>query len=399
MFDQDMLSVVLLALATGYPARAEHLVASSDQLDDVERKVLSGVLDSTQDPSKRCRAIGDVLRVRGDYSPMSNECYRTAFYLGSGVADMRGNELFDYFSSHRAGRVLDKWVHYFPIYTRHLEPYRNRPVRILEVGVYRGGSLDMWESYFGPQATLIGIDIDENAQRAAGPNRTVELGDQTDADFLREVSKRHGPFDVVIDDGGHEMRQQIVTAKTMFPLIADGGIMLTEDTHTSYWKSFGADTNGDGTFMEWSKTLLDVVNGYHQNRELDDWVQWLDAIHCYDSVVVLERKKRFAPFSEQVGHAEFTMQSRSTGGLVSELLATRDAAAAEVGRLKDARSADAAALNEELRLLRAELSTLRPHAEQLRARLDYASSELNAARRLLRAVRRHSRRRRDNGES
>lgn len=402
MFSAESLGTLLLSLATHFPDRAKYMVQTSDELTDEERSLLWAALTTSDDPAVQARALGDAIRTGGTNDFFANECYRAAFYLGDGLADLRRDPLFEYFSSHRAGRVLDKWIHYFPIYTRHFGPYRDRPIRLLEIGIYRGGSLDMWRWFFGPQATLVGIDIDEDAKTASDPRHVVEIGDQTDPDFLRRVAEQHGPFDIIIDDGGHEMAQQIVTAQTLFPLLADGGTFLVEDCHTSYWDSYQGGRNRPGTFMEWAKERLDDVNGFHQDAPIDPvWTGHLAGVHCYDSIVVLDKKTRFAPFAEQAGHAEFLMYPRSTAGMFSELLATRDSARKERDELRQALAAKGGEPNEELRLLRAELARLRPSNARLNSGLAHVRSELDAARENLRRVRRSgraARRLRDSGD-
>ena len=389
MFSAETLGTLLLSLATGFPDRAKNMVLTSDELTDDERKLLYEPLSTTDDPAAQARGLGDAIRQGGTNDFFANECYRAAFYMGHGVEELRDDPLFGYFSSHRAGRVLDKWAHYFPIYSRHFAPFRGRPVRILEIGIYRGGSLDMWHWYFGPQVTLVGVDIDEDAKAASDPRHVVEIGDQTDADFLRRVAEEHGPFDIIIDDGGHEMQQQIVTTETLFPLLADGGVFLVEDTHTSYWDSYEGGRNRAGTFMEWAKNRLDDVNGFHQPGPIDPvWTGQLDGVHVYDSIVVFDKKTRFAPFAEQVGHAEFLMYPRSAAGMFSELLATRDAARNERDQLRATATAEDDARDEEVRLLRAELASLRPSAAALNSRLNQLMGELDNARTSLRQLRR-----------
>lgn len=389
MFSAESLGTLLLSLATGFPDRAKNMVQTSEELTDEERKLLWEPLATSDDPAAQARGLGDAIRQGGTNDFFANECYRAAFYLGQGITELREDPLFGYFSSHRAGRVLDKWVHYFPIYSRHFAPFRGKPVRILEIGIYRGGSLDMWQWYFGPQVTLVGVDIDEDAKAASDPKHVVEIGDQTDPEFLRRVAEQHGPFDIIIDDGGHEMQQQIVTADTLFPLLADGGVFLVEDCHTSYWESYQGGRGRAGTFMEWAKQRLDDVNGFHQPGPVDPvWTGQLDGVHVYDSVVVLDKKTRFAPFAEQVGHAEFLMYPRSTAGMFSELLATRDAARNERDQLRATATAQDEAREEELRLLRAELAQLRPSAARLNTRLNQLQDELDGARTALRRLRR-----------
>ena len=391
MFTAESLGTLLHALATGYPDRAKHMVLHSDELDEAERDKLFPALADTDDPAAQARGLGDAIRQGGNHDFAANECFRAAFYLGHGLPELREDPLFGYFSSHRAGRVLDKWIHYFPIYTRHFQPYRGRPVRILEIGIYRGGSLDMWQWFFGDQVTLVGADIDPNAKAAADPRHVVEIGDQTDPEFLRRVAEVHGPFDIIIDDGGHEMQQQIVTAETLFPLLRDGGVFLVEDCHTSYWESYDGGREKPGTFMEWAKKRMDDVNGYHQAGPVDPvWTGQLDAVHCYDSVVVFDKRTRFAPFAEQVGHAEFLNYPRSAAGVFSELLATRDAAVAERNRLlaEQPDTEREAALEEELRQVRAELAGIRPSAALLNTRLNQAKTDLDASRTMVRDLRR-----------
>lgn len=394
MFSPESLGTVLLSLATGFADRAKNMVLTSDELTEEERGPLWAALHESDDPAVQARGLGDVIRRGGDSDALANECYRAAFYVGPGVAELRDDPLFTYFRSQRAGRVLDKWVHYFPIYTRHFAPFRGRPVRVLEIGVYRGGSLDMWHWFFGPQATLVGVDIDKEAAAAADPRHVVEIGDQTDREFLQRVAEKHGPFDIIIDDGGHEMHQQIVTAETLFPLLADGGVFLVEDCHTSYWESFQGGRGREGTFMEWAKQRLDDVNGFHQRGELDPvWTGQLEAVHCYDSVVVLDKHTRFAPFAEQVGQAQFLNYPRGASLMMSELLATRDAARVERDKTREKLTARDAERDEELRLLRAELASLRPSNARLSSRLEQLKEELDNARTSLRRMRRHDERR------
>ena len=145
MLSGDALSNTLHAIATGNRDRAINLVRTTDELDDAARARLDPIVADRSAPADEVmRRFGDALRELGANRALVNECYRAAFYLSDAAADLLDNPLFAYFVGHRSGRLLDKWVHYFPIYTRHFGPYRGRRIRILEVGVYRGGSLDMW---------------------------------------------------------------------------------------------------------------------------------------------------------------------------------------------------------------------------------------------------------------
>jgi cephalosporin hydroxylase len=101
--------------------------------------------------------------------------------------------------------VIHKWEHYFPIYERHLKDWQYKTCTFLEIGVFKGGALQMWKEYLGPQATIIGIDIDPSCQMHESPGVNVRIGDQSDLTFLKKVIDEFGPLDIVIDDGSHQM--------------------------------------------------------------------------------------------------------------------------------------------------------------------------------------------------
>jgi hypothetical protein len=332
----DNLSNTLHAIATGNPDRAVHLVLTTDELDDDERGALHAVVSDASVPrAEVARRLGDALRDLGANRALVNECYRAAFYLDDAAADLLDNPLYAYFVGHRSGRLLDKWVHYFPIYQRHFAPFVGTAPKILEIGVFQGGSLDMWQRFFGPGMEIVGIDVDPTAKQLADPRITVLLGDQEDTAFLESVVAEHGPFDIIIDDGGHTMGQQIASIEALFPAaLRDGGVYLVEDCHTSYWADFDAGRGKPGTFIEWAKERIDDLHSYHDAGPVHPvWTDHVDGIHCYDSIVVFDKQRRWAPFCEQVGLSEFLFLQRPTSDFVGEMLATRDAAVAEGARV------------------------------------------------------------------
>jgi len=136
-------------------------------------------------------------------------------------------------------KMIIKMDHYLDIYPRILRGWSGRNLNFLEIGVYKGGSLDLWKGFFGAQARLTFIDIDPACKALEIPGTRIEIGDQSDAAFLTDLADRHGPFDLVIDDGGHQMNQQRISFATLWPHLADGGLYVVEDTHTSYWPGFG----------------------------------------------------------------------------------------------------------------------------------------------------------------
>jgi cephalosporin hydroxylase len=369
---------LLHAVATGFLDRVRNIVITTDELDDDERARLRAIVyEDGLDPAVLASKLGDGLREIGAPLDLSNEAYRLAFYLSDASAELTENELYRYFLAHRSGRLLDKWVHYLPIYERHLAKLKGKAPTLLEIGVYRGGSLDMWRRYFGDSVRLIGIDIDPTAAELADSRSTVVLGDQADPEFLQALVRDHGPFDIVIDDGGHTMEQQITSIEHLFPALNVGGVYVVEDCHTSYWDSFGGGRRRSGTFIEWTKARVDDLHRYHEREPVDPvWTSQVDGIHCYDSVVVFEKQQRFPPFSEQVGASEFLFLDRPASALVGEMLATRDAALVQLGQRDSSLADELRAARDELRVARGEVAQILPRTRELEEELHRVDTEL-----------------------
>jgi len=200
------------------------------------------------------------------------------------------------------GKDLHKWHHYFDVYERFLSPLRAKPVTLLEIGMWRGGSLRMWRDYFGSAARIYGMDVDPGCVAYAPDGVRVFIGDQADRGFLRSVKEELGEIDVVIDDGGHTMAQQITTFEELYPVTKQ--LFLVEDTHTSFWPRYL--DMGPVTFVDFAKGKVDALYEWHRDpesfkrhgippgeRESPDAVSEFCAttrgMHFYDSMVVFEK--------------------------------------------------------------------------------------------------------------
>ena len=222
--------------------------------------------------------------------------------------DNTDNPLHAYFAAN-PGRLIDKWDHYFEIYHRHLQRFRGKPVTVLEIGVFHGGSLQMWKHYFGEQTRIVGVDINPRALQLAQPGIEIIIGDQADPRFLADLAARLGRIDVLIDDGGHTMTQQIRSVQGLYEAVADDGVVLVEDAHTSYWQEYGGGYRNPYSFIEFSKQLVDQLNAWH-SRDPNSFVpnaftQHTRSIHFYDSVVIFEKGAHARPQPCQSGTPSF----------------------------------------------------------------------------------------------
>lgn len=134
----------------------------------------------------------------------------------------------------RHGFATDKTtVHsYGEFYDGALEPCRGRPIRLLEIGVDRGGSLRLWDAYFEGQADIVGVDIDLSRLEATAEwSACFARGDA----YTAEMAGSLGDFDVIIDDGPHTLRSQLDLIRLYTPRLKPGGLMVIEDVQDPAW--------------------------------------------------------------------------------------------------------------------------------------------------------------------
>ena len=216
------------------------------------------------------------------------------------------NDLEKYFENN-TGNLINKWKHFFEIYDNHLSRYRNTDVHILEIGVRHGGSLQMWKHYFGSKARIYGVDVNPRSKELEEDQIEIFIGDQEDVQFLSELKNALPRIDILLDDGGHTMSQQITTFNHLFHHIAKDGIYICEDTHTSYWPTFGGGFRKPGTFIEYVKEKIDEINAYHNKQgtdglEITDFTRSAKSMHFYDSMVVIEKGQRELPELKHTGN-------------------------------------------------------------------------------------------------
>jgi len=199
------------------------------------------------------------------------------------------SELERYFDGHLDGPGIWKWRHYFPAYDRHLGRFVGKPVRLLEIGIFSGGSLGMWRHFLGDQAAIVGVDIEESCRVYARPGIEVVIGDQSDPNFWKQFLAGQDSFDIVIDDGGHETHQQVVTLEAVLPTMSPGGVYVCEDIH--------GERNG---FADYALGLLRNINAVEAGTGMaiidgydvtaSPFQQAILSAHLYPFLTIIERR-------------------------------------------------------------------------------------------------------------
>lgn len=234
---------------------------------------------------------------------LSSFGYQGSKSIGEDISEKYGfkGDLLDIFVNIR-GSLVNKWHHYIPIYDRYLSRFRGTKVRFLEIGVSKGGSLQMWRRYLGDDAVIYGIDIDPECIQYDGQAAQVRIGSQIDAAFLASVIEEMGGVDVVLDDGSHHMKHVRQSLNELFPMVSDGGIYIIEDLHTAFWRKWGGGhSHNDNFFGVLSQIMKDMHGWYHtKGKKYPDISENCSALHVHDSIVVLEKNRVFAPTYSQI---------------------------------------------------------------------------------------------------
>lgn len=186
-----------------------------------------------------------------------------------------------------------KWTGYFDVYDRHLGKFVDMKPRVLEIGVLGGGSIEMWHRYFGKGTQTVSIDIDEKClEYKYNFDAKIVIGDQGNPAFWDEFLKNQDDFDIIIDDGGHTMQQQITTLEKCFPRLKNGGVFVVEDTHTSYWQTPWGGGNHRNTFLHYCKDLTDAMNRQHHKLSVSTKYNNLYSMSFYNSQVIFEKEEK-----------------------------------------------------------------------------------------------------------
>jgi hypothetical protein len=125
-----------------------------------------------------------------------------------------------------------------------------RPRRMLEIGLWDGGSAAFWFEHLQPER-LVAIDLQDREdspyfRRYVTANGLEERvltrwrTDQADRAALREIVARDlgGELDLVIDDGSHLDVPTRASFEALFPLLPPGGLYIVEDWAWEHWPEF-----------------------------------------------------------------------------------------------------------------------------------------------------------------
>ncbi len=207
------------------------------------------------------------------------------------------NPLWDYFSQHDKGPGIFKWNHYFEVYHRHFARFRGKPVNLLEIGVYSGGSLGMWQNYFGEDCHIFGIDLKIACKSYETDSIHIYIGDQEDRGFWADFREDTPDIHILIDDGGHSAEQQITTLEEMLPHMPNGSVYVCEDIHGNPHR-FAAYVTG----LVHRLNSQGIEKTEHLSSEASSLQRSIHSIHFYPFLCVIEKHEQPPPYFECPKH-------------------------------------------------------------------------------------------------
>lgn len=223
-------------------------------------------------------------------------------------------ELYDQFLN-RDDLTAYKWHHYFPVYETYMQKYRDTAPKMLEIGVWRGGSARMFADWLGAGTHITGVDVDPSCAAYSVPGIDILIGDQSDRAFLAQLAAEHGPWDIILDDGGHTDRQILTSFEVLFPHLKDGGVYLIEDTHAHWLASSFRDHPKGHNIVHLVAELFSEMHRWTGNaQKFEAWhvpppdrkaptpapyfTSHVAGVHLFDSLVVIDKQQREEPFVE-----------------------------------------------------------------------------------------------------
>jgi cephalosporin hydroxylase len=144
------------------------------------------------------------------------------------------HQLYDKYYDPKTGWPDKGTVHsYIEVYEEILAPYRKTANNILEIGLMSGESLRMWDEYFkgevfGIDCSIKPIDGKADLTKAIEDGLYISIGDASDPATIERFYKGL-KFDVIIEDAGHSLQQQLRIHTVLSPYLNKGGIYIIED--------------------------------------------------------------------------------------------------------------------------------------------------------------------------
>lgn len=210
----------------------------------------------------------------------------------------------------KTGKVSDKWSSYLPYYDELFSPFKHVDVRLLEIGVQNGGSLDTWAEYFKNGVKFVGCDVDPLCANLVYEDKRINVvvGDANKPETIGEILGVSNCYDIIIDDGSHLSIDIIDSFLNYFQCLKPGGIYVVEDTHALYVREAGGGILNEVSALGLFKKLTDICNfqfwekdlsiqtylsSFFNQHEIPRFIVegWIDSVQFRNSIITIHKAK------------------------------------------------------------------------------------------------------------
>ena len=157
-----------------------------------------------------------------------------------------------------------KPAHYLAYYEQYFAPLVEKPITLLELGVYKGASLELFARYF-ENGLILGLDANAVERKFSSPRIKFYQGLQDDPTLYAKIVQENNLtcLNIVIDDCSHIGSLTLDSFKLLFPMLASGGLYVIEDWGTGYWPKWpgGKEFNSSQHLHQNNEQFLSHQNG------------------------------------------------------------------------------------------------------------------------------------------
>ena len=215
----------------------------------------------------------------------------------STLNDMGDSSTFKSFSKSPYFSV--KHTNYFDVYDKLLTRFVGETITFVEIGILDGGSLFMWRDFFGKNARIIGVDLNPEATKWREHGFEIFIGDQANSHFWVDFFNEVGDIHVLLDDGGHRNDQQIITTRSTLPHVLDGGLIIIEDTQTSFMKF---ESFRKYSFISFLKDKIKSLNARSDELDIkkDNFSNAVHSIEFFTGICVLHLNRSLSTSTQRI---------------------------------------------------------------------------------------------------
>jgi len=208
--------------------------------------------------------------------------------------------LSDIYATYSESPGFDHWATYGYGYDENIHELRekalleDRKLQMLEIGVQSGGSTRVWKRYFRGTLAYVGLDIDPRCRKFQSLKEGIRIiaGSQSDTSLLSDICNKFGPFDLIIDDGGHSTELILTSLGVLWNCLKDDSVYVIEDLHTMNMGASFLSKSGKSVLQEiaeWMRVRSPAIRiADNDETELQNHPsRHLKKLMFYDSIVFL----------------------------------------------------------------------------------------------------------------